>query len=413
MAADTLLATGNRRALVYVRSGACFVGRFVFQGDPQDLQDEVAKWRETMPALSELYSTTHQEYVAAPVSIVVPSTFARPAMLRSCIESLLGLAHPEFEVLIVDNRRNPPGSYDDIPLDHRLSVLHEPRPGISAARNRGIAAAKHEIIAFTDDDVSVDSAWLRWLSQPFGNPDVAVVTGLTAPKVLESEAQVWFEEYYGGFGRGYSPHSLRLRQGLEPGLSVEEWNHDGSLGRLLPIHVAAGACGVGANMAIRRSFLERIGGFDISLGAGTASKGGEEVAAFAKALLNGSTIAYEPRAFAMHTHRADYGSLLKQVQGTGTSVGAMLTALSMQSRSFRRSVLRSLPKVLVKTVLSSVRGRSISENQAELTTFPKTLRRREALGLIGGPVGYLSARRFNSRWESPSVEQGGIERLSR
>ena len=41
-----------------------------------------------------------------------------------------------------------------------VRVVRETRPGISAARNRGLEAAKGEIVAFTDDDVEVDPGWL-------------------------------------------------------------------------------------------------------------------------------------------------------------------------------------------------------------------------------------------------------------
>ena len=84
--------------------------------------------------------------------------------------------------------------------------MREPHPGISAARNRGIAVATGEIIAFTDDDVVVDRRWLRALGERFARqPDVSAVTGLVVPLELETAAQVLFEQSGSGLDRGFVP----------------------------------------------------------------------------------------------------------------------------------------------------------------------------------------------------------------
>jgi hypothetical protein len=123
----------------------------------------------------------------ARASVVVPTDVARPDQLRRCVQRLVTLDHPDYDVIVVDNRRvaGPPLELPG------ARVVREPRPGISAARNRGLAEATGEIVAFTDDDVDVDRRWLRAIGERFAcQPEVAAVTGLVVPLELETEAQV-------------------------------------------------------------------------------------------------------------------------------------------------------------------------------------------------------------------------------
>ena len=91
-----------------------------------------------------------------------------------------------------------------------VQYVHEPRPGLNWARNRAILEAHGEIIAYTDDDVVVDSRWVSALVRIFSeNPEVMAMTGWVVPYEIETEAQFLFEEY-GGFGRGFERKWYRL-----------------------------------------------------------------------------------------------------------------------------------------------------------------------------------------------------------
>jgi len=68
----------------------------------------------------------------ARASVVVPSIFARPTQLQRCVERLAELDHPDYEVIVVDNR---PGNAPPADIEG-ARVVREPHPGISAARNR-------------------------------------------------------------------------------------------------------------------------------------------------------------------------------------------------------------------------------------------------------------------------------------
>ena len=148
------------------------------------------------------------------------------------------------------------------------------------ARNAGIAVAHGEIVAVTDDDVLVDRRWLEWIGRAFASePDAACVTGLTLPGDLETESQVFIEQF-AGFGKGFERRVFRLSTPTSP---------------LSPF--AAGEYGSGASTAIRRGVMWELGGFDRDLGAGTIARGGEDLDLFIRVLLAGHAIVYSrPRS---------------------------------------------------------------------------------------------------------------------
>jgi len=76
--------------------------------------------------------------------------------------------------------------------------------------------------------------------------------------------------------------------------------------------------GTGANMAFDRSFLLDSDGFDEALGAGSRTRGGEDIDKFVDTLLRGRAIAYKPSAIVWHSHRSDRAGLLRQMYGYGT-----------------------------------------------------------------------------------------------
>jgi O-antigen biosynthesis protein len=146
------------------------------------------------------------------ITVVVP-TKDRPAQLARCLTTLLAMDYPSYEVLVVDSAPSGFDGKDVVDAMQPASRLHylvEPRPGSSRARNLGLAQARGDIIAFTDDDVVVDRLWLAAMADCFSaQPQLACATGLVLPARLDSAAQRWFEEY-GGFSKGFHPRTFDL-----------------------------------------------------------------------------------------------------------------------------------------------------------------------------------------------------------
>jgi GT2 family glycosyltransferase len=320
----------------------------------------------------------------ARASVVVPTAFSRVDQLKRCVQRLAELDHPDYEVIVVDNRRagSPPAHIDG------ARIVREPRPGISAARNRGLAEATGEIIAFTDDDVEVDHRWLRALGERFARqPELAAVTGLVVPRELETAAQIWFEQSGSGLDRGYCP--LTFERGR---FRVRRRAHDdGSV--LVHSLYATGELGLGSNMAFRTSVLRAAGGFDEALGTGTPTRGGEDLAILVELLASGHRLAYEPSAIVHHTHRATVEELERQIYGYGAGFTAMLTAIALRNPRHVAGLASVVP-----AWLRSLRDPASPKRAGRGDDFPPGLGRTELRGMLAGPFAYLRARRVQRAW---------------
>jgi len=97
------------------------------------------------------------------VSVVIP-TRDRPDSLRRCLDTVLTQLNEVAggaEVLVVDDGGGTAAT--GVPDDNRIRVIPGFGEGPARARNRGIDAARGEIVAFTDDDVRVHPGWLNAL----------------------------------------------------------------------------------------------------------------------------------------------------------------------------------------------------------------------------------------------------------
>jgi GT2 family glycosyltransferase len=307
---------------------------------------------------------------------VVVATLDRPEALRRCVESILACDYPNFDVLIVDNSRDsstkqPPT--EPFSPGHRVAWTWEQTPGLAAAHNRALREVTAPIVAFTDDDVVVDSHWLSRLVAGFGvAPDVGCVTGMIFPLERETAAQALVEQSI-GFNKGFEQRLFR----------DDRFTDDDPL-----FPYAAGRFGSGANMAFRTESLLAIGGFDAALGTGTRARGGDDLAAFFDIVSAGLALVYEPAAVVFHAHRRDEAALAKQAYsyGAGLTAYLMKTIMNQPSRVF--DLAGRVPAGLRYGLASDS-----EKNARRPDDYSRNLVVRERLGMLVGPMLYFASRR--------------------
>ena len=327
------IPTGARRARVLVREGKNVIGTVevpVRSGrvDRRDLAAAIdselsyplvtSRFRELLeqPSPSTGWTT------ADVVSVDVPSAFPvaagnadrptvtavvctrdRPDDLYGALTALTSIPGLD-EIVVIDNAPTTQQTRSVVNRFDGVRYEVEPIPGLDRARNRGLKVATSEIVAFTDDDATVDHHWARALADVFAADEaIGAVTGLVLPLELETQAQLWFEQQ-GGFGRGYT----------------RRWYHTDltDVGESGARFLGAGDFGTGANMAFRRQRLLDIGGFDPALDVGTPTGGGGDLNAMFETVHHGSILVYEPRMVVRHRHRRTTAELDRQLRANAS-----------------------------------------------------------------------------------------------
>ena len=175
----------------------------------------------------------------APVISVIVPVWNDEKRIAQCIDALQSqtLSSDLFEIIVVDN-----GSTDStasvVARYPGLVLVHEAQPGSYAARNRGLACARGEYVAFTDSDCIPQRDWLELgLNAASGRTDIGIVAG-----------RILFCEPIGSYNRAclnYERH-ISLRQ--------EDYAR---VGRAIT-----------ANWFSRRNILLANGGFDVTMKSG-------------------------------------------------------------------------------------------------------------------------------------------------
>lgn len=142
------------------------------------------------------------------VSVVVP-TRNRPHAVESCLDALAAqtLSPGGFEVIVVDDGSEPPLVLDPArwAAKFELKLLHQQNTGPAGARNRGVAEAHGEFLAFTDDDCLPTPTWLEKLIAALRDHPGALVGGSTfnglKDDLFAETSQVILEMVYEHFNR--------------------------------------------------------------------------------------------------------------------------------------------------------------------------------------------------------------------
>jgi GT2 family glycosyltransferase len=193
--------------------------------------------------------------------------------LAQCLEALQCQTLPasEFEIIIANNE--PGGGSAMVRMPSNATIVHESRPGSYAARNRAVAAARGEYLAFTDSDCVPEP---RWLEQ-----------GLAALKVNEG-------------ARVTGPVTLFR----EPGSGYHAYLYEANTAFPQRDYVREGHC-VTANLLVARSVFDRVGPFDEVLSGGDTQWN-------LRAQRLGVPIIYDEAVAVGHPARKSLGSILRK-----------------------------------------------------------------------------------------------------
>jgi glycosyltransferase involved in cell wall biosynthesis len=115
------------------------------------------------------------------VSVIIP-TYNRPDLLREALDSVSAQTFGDYEVIVVDDGSAPPiaQAVADHPI--RPRIYRQNRQGPAAARNRGIAEARAELVAFLDsDDLWMPTKLERYIAALRNSPDISIFYGPMVP----------------------------------------------------------------------------------------------------------------------------------------------------------------------------------------------------------------------------------------
>ena len=115
--------------------------------------------------------------MSLPTLAVVIPTFGDAPYLREVLRALVDQTGAGFDILVVDNNKTPRAQTICEPFAPRVALLHYPQPGLSAARNAGIAATRADYIAFLDDDALPEPTWAAELQSGLRRYDCAAAGG--------------------------------------------------------------------------------------------------------------------------------------------------------------------------------------------------------------------------------------------
>jgi GT2 family glycosyltransferase len=259
-------------------------------------------------------------------------------------------------------------------------VVHERRRGLNVARNRGVREARGSIVAFVDDDCTVDPGWLAGFRRAFEDPDVGFATGRTEPLSLARRTEQCFEQLF-TFDRGEDPRSF-------------DRGTPGAWFQVSPAEV-----GSGCNMAFRRAVLDGVGGFDEALDMGTAIGGGGDLDMFGRLLRGGAHARYAPDAHAWHQHRGTVAELGRQVWGYGVAQGALAWKVWWSAPALRPAVWsfwRHRAGGAARRMVVTIRARQVLLPYLSLM---------ELAGLVMGPVAYPVSSRTRRAAPTPRAPQ--------
>jgi GT2 family glycosyltransferase len=221
-----------------------------------------------------------------PMVSVIVCSYNGGATLKPCLDALLAIDYPNYEVILVDD-----GSTDDTPQIAarypQVRTIRQANLGLSAARNVGLKAARGAIVAYTDSDCLPDRDWLTFLVSQLQQCDAAAVGG---PNLAPESGRV--------------PACVAAAPG-QPMHVLANYSPSPERDQVAE-HIP------GCNMAFRREALEAINGFDDQF-----RKAGDDVDICWRLEHAGYWTTFAPAAVVWHYRRQTPSAYFKQQAGYG------------------------------------------------------------------------------------------------
>jgi GT2 family glycosyltransferase len=214
---------------------------------------------------------------------IIIATYDRVGSLRRLLTGIrehFGSSNIAHEVIVANNARDDDVSrkIEELVDEFRsgdgaeFRLVREPEAGKCRAQNAAIREARGEILAFFDDDVEVTSQWLSIAAEFFRRESFPVMQG---PILVPPELQ----------------HDKKLLRAQRRFRTINFVQYSPQLREIKTL--------TGANMAVRRELLAKLGGFNEELGPGRSGIS-EDVEFAQRVIRSGGHIGYEHRAAVYH-----------------------------------------------------------------------------------------------------------------
>lgn len=221
---------------------------------------------------------------SSPLISVIICTYNRDKYIYNVLRSVAenDYPHDKYEIVLVNNNSSDNTESEcqrfqaDFP-DIAFRYCVETNQGLSYARNRGIQESQGDLLAYVDDDATVNKEYLRTYADFFNKTPEAVAAGGPILPVCETEEPSWMSHY--------------TRQLVTGRLYLGD--------RQRPF--AHGAYPGGGNSCYRRSVFDAVGLFNVELGRkGSSLIGAEEKDLYDKMTTLGMKFYYLPTAILYH-----------------------------------------------------------------------------------------------------------------
>lgn len=300
------------------------------------------------------------------VSVVICAHLPeRQAQTCAAVQSVRAQSYQNREIIVVVDHHPALHAALAAALPDVTVAENREEPGLSGARNTGVAIARGDVVAFLDDDAVADPDWLKFLADSYADPAVIGVGGLILPG-WQVPRPSWFPDEF-GWVVGCTYRGMPQSRGPVRNL-------------------------LGANASFRRDAFEIAGGFRNGIGRSAARRplGCEETEFCIRVSQRspGSVFLFDDRAVVWHqvpAGRCRFSYFRARCYAEGLSKALVTASVGAGDglAAERQYATRTLPGALARAAADLLRGDLSGSGRAAaiVTGFAAT-----AAGYIAGSV---------------------------